>query len=132
MEWHVYPWTWTVVSVSEHPTNRVGLIQIGHHHHYFLVKMALALACGWLKNCSLGAKQQSLTHSPTNLYLNYLYNNIFSTHVISAVGVTLIFIFESIFVPTASSILKRETLFECMVIIPTLKRTSTRSIVWGL
>jgi hypothetical protein len=76
-------------------------------------------------------RKATTTHSPTptkHLYLNYLYNNIFSTHVIFAVGVTLVFIFKSIFIPTTSSIFKRETLFECMVIIPTLKALRQVSI----
>ena len=36
LERHAYPWAWTVVSASLHyknPTQRVGLVKSGHHHH---------------------------------------------------------------------------------------------------
>jgi len=40
-------------------TRHIGLVQRGHHHH--LIEMYFVLA---MKNCSLGIKQLSPTHSP--------------------------------------------------------------------
>ena len=60
-EWrHVYPRV--IVSVSQHyknPTNHVDQIQNGPHHHLIVLAMI------WLKNCWVGIKQQSITHSLT-------------------------------------------------------------------
>ena len=51
---------------SEHyknPTKCIGLVQTRHHHHH-LIEMKLVLTMIQLKYCSLGIKQQSLTHQP--------------------------------------------------------------------
>jgi hypothetical protein len=43
------------------PTKGVGLVQSGPHYH--LIEIYLVLAMILLKNCSVGVKQQSPTHS---------------------------------------------------------------------
>jgi hypothetical protein len=40
---------------------RVCLVQSRHHYH--IIEVLLALAMKLLKNCTLGVKQQSLTHN---------------------------------------------------------------------
>jgi len=62
---NVYPRT--VVSVSLHAiyaTKYVGPVQSGHHH---LIKVKLVLAHDIILECSIAVKQQSPTHSLTNI-----------------------------------------------------------------
>ena len=66
MEQHVYPRT--VVSVSQqytNPTQRAVQEQSGPHHNF--TENQLVLAMIQLKNCYIGVKQQSLTHSLTTI-----------------------------------------------------------------
>jgi hypothetical protein len=61
-------WWWcplcTRPTVKQHQSNktfvykRIGLVQSGPHHH--LIENWIVLTMIWLKNCSLGIKQQSL------------------------------------------------------------------------
>ena len=52
----------------KNPAQHVGLVQSGHHHH--LIEMQLVLAMIWLKNSSLGVKDNN--HSLTQ-FITFLH-----------------------------------------------------------
>ena len=53
----LFQWATTI---EKNPAKRVDLVQNGHHH--YLIEMYIVLVMIWLKNCLLGANQQSLDH----------------------------------------------------------------------
>ena len=62
-EWSIY--LQTIVSVNQHykhPNKHVSLVQNRHHHHHLIEMYLIPLIMIQLKSCSLGIKQQSITH----------------------------------------------------------------------